>query len=307
MAEILITDIVTKAAAGTPGTGIFDLLMENINLYLQQEYNSGRITGAEYATVYLGALDSVLNQAVAFGLTRQEADKKAELLNVQISEANERIEEVTSRTAKNYEDIKASQEKTLRENLLNNSVITKITEETDLIIAQEAEVLSKTARESLESENRIASLNHDISIKAEQNFKLNEQNGIPTINYKYYVNGTDGATTTTTNLSNVVGPVLGTSMVAGAGESIVSLEKEILKSKDLLVEAQTLGFKSDTKQKVLKLMTDGYAVNLSVSGTANVPEAVQDASIDQLVQEILDDVGTTVTIQSITQVPATGD
>lgn len=307
MAEILITDIVTKAAAGTPGTGIFDLLMENINLYLQQEYNSGRITGAEYATVYLGALDSVLNQAVAFGLTRQEADKKAELLNVQISEANERIEEVTSRTAKNYEDIKASQEKTLRENLLNNSVITKITEETDLIIAQEAEVLSKTARESLESENRIASLNHDISIKAEQNFKLNEQNGIPTINYKYYVNGTDGATTTTTNLSNVVGPVLGTSMVAGAGESIVSLEKEILKSKDLLVEAQTLGFKSDTKQKVLKLMTDGYAVNLSVSGTANVPEAVQDASIDQLVQEILNDVGTTVTIQSITQVPATGD
>jgi environmental stress-induced protein Ves len=71
--------------------------------------------------------------------------------------------------------------------------------------------------------------------------------------------------------------------------------------KQLLMAAQTLGFKSDTKQKVLKQMLDGYAVNLSIAGTANVPETVLEQSIDQLSQEILTDIGSTVVIQSTVQ------
>ena len=306
MAEILISDITNKVDAN-PGTGIFDVLMNSTNEYLQDEYNEGRITGAEYAQVYIGAMDSVLRNAMEFALTKQEADKKAELLTVQISEANEKVEEVTSRIAKNYEDVKASQDKTLRENVLNNAVVVKVQEETDLLIAQEAEETAKTARLNLEAKNKIANLNHDIQIKAEQGFKLNEENGVPTINYKYYINGVDGTTDTTTNLANVVGPVLGTSVVPGSGTSVVSLEKEILTSKDLLIEAQTLGFASDTKQKVLKQMLDGFAVEYSITGAGNIPETTKDAAIDQLAQEILTDVGTTVDIQSLVQNPDSGD
>jgi len=70
--------------------------------------------------------------------------------------------------------------------------------------------------------------------------------------------------------------------------------------------AQTLGFQSDTKQKILKQMLDGYAVNLSIAGTAGVPETTKDAAIDQLSQEILDDVTTSVVIQSVAQTPDDG-
>lgn len=148
MAVIANSDLTDKTVAGTPGTGTFDVLMESSNLYLQEQYNEDRITGAEFATVYLGTLQAVLSQAVQFLLGQQAADKQAELLV----------------------------------------------------------------------------------------------------------------------------------------------------AKKILVEAQTLGFASDTKQKILKQMHDGYAVNLSIAGVGNVPEADQDAAIDDLTQELLIDVGSSVVI-----------
>lgn len=82
----------------------------------------------------------------------------------------------------------------------------------------------------------------------------------------------------------------------------------ILGAKYSLIEAQTLGFKNDTKQKILKLMLDGYAVNLSIAGTANIPETVQDAAIDQMSQNILDSLDVSpIDIQSSTQTPDVGD
>jgi len=148
MAAITNDDLTNKATVGVDGTGTFDVLMNSSSLYLEEQWNADRITGAEYATVYLGAMQAVLAQAVQFLLKQQSADKEAVLL-----------------------------------------------------IAKEE-----------------------------------------------------------------------------------------------LVQAQTLGFASDTKQKILKQMHDGYAVNLSIAGIGNVPEADQDAAIDDLTQELLTDVGSSVTI-----------
>lgn len=53
------------------GTGIFDVLMQANKAHLEQEFKSGRIKGNEYATVYLGSLQSVLNAAVQFALQRE--------------------------------------------------------------------------------------------------------------------------------------------------------------------------------------------------------------------------------------------
>ncbi len=67
----------------------------------------------------------------------------------------------------------------------------------------------------------------------------------------------------------------------------------LLGDKASLIQAQTLGFASDTKQKILKQMMDGYAVTLSISGGATPPDAVDEPAIDALVHEILTDVGST--------------
>jgi len=72
----------------------------------------------------------------------------------------------------------------------------------------------------------------------------------------------------------------------------------LLKGKFDLISAQTLGFASDTKQKLLKQMFEGYAVTLSIAGTATVPNAATEPAIDALVQEMLDDLGSTATVNT---------
>jgi len=55
------------------GTGAFDVLMRATKLHLTEEYEGGRITGNEYATVYLGALAAVLQTSIQFLLNEQQA------------------------------------------------------------------------------------------------------------------------------------------------------------------------------------------------------------------------------------------
>ena len=92
MATINTSDLTQASAVSTStdgkytvtGTGVFDDLMEGVNAHLEAQYNLGRLTGAEYATVYLGAMQSSLQNSVQFILGKQQADKQAELLTKQI-------------------------------------------------------------------------------------------------------------------------------------------------------------------------------------------------------------------------------
>jgi len=198
MANIDVTQL-TNASAGSPGTGVFDVMIDAVELRINAQHTEGRITGSDFAQVYLGGLQSTLQQAVQFLLGQQEADKKADLLAAQIDTA-------VAATAKTYGEL--------------------------ALVEQRQE--------------------------------------------------TEKANTTD----------------ATGGQ---------MKAKQDLMAAQTLGFASDTKQKVLKQMLEGYAVNLSISGSADVPETVLDSSIDQLSQEILTDIGSSVDIQSSAQAIPVGN
>ena len=58
----------------TTGDGYFDSLMESVNEQLKSQYASGRLTGAMYAQVYLGMMQSTLAQAMAFNLNKREKE-----------------------------------------------------------------------------------------------------------------------------------------------------------------------------------------------------------------------------------------
>ena len=64
----------------TDGTGNFDNLMKVVTLHLEKQFTDGRITGTDYATVYLGAFQSTLAQAVSFTLNMNKANEEADLL-----------------------------------------------------------------------------------------------------------------------------------------------------------------------------------------------------------------------------------
>ena len=70
----------SNATTATDGTGNFDKLMKVVTLHVEAQFNAGRITGTDYATVYLGALQSTLAQAVTFTLNMNKANNEADLL-----------------------------------------------------------------------------------------------------------------------------------------------------------------------------------------------------------------------------------
>lgn len=81
MADITIDDLTTGTIGGT---GVFDKLLAAVKVHVQQEFSEGRIRGSDYATVYLGALQSVISQSLQFLLQEQISDKQADLLAAQI-------------------------------------------------------------------------------------------------------------------------------------------------------------------------------------------------------------------------------
>jgi len=81
-------DTLSNATTATNGTGNFDELMQVVTLHLEAQFAAGRITGTDYATVYLGALQSTLAQAVNFTLSMEKANAEKLLLDANKSKVD---------------------------------------------------------------------------------------------------------------------------------------------------------------------------------------------------------------------------
>lgn len=76
----LTGSVTTSTDYVVSGAGVFDDLMETVTSHLDAQYNLGRITGKDYATVYLGALQATLQQAVAYCLGQEKTNAEVALL-----------------------------------------------------------------------------------------------------------------------------------------------------------------------------------------------------------------------------------
>lgn len=74
--------IAELTTATTDGTGVFDVLMKAVNAHLEKQFKANRITGAEYAKVYLGSITAVMQFGTQFLLSKD----RAQLENLQILE-----------------------------------------------------------------------------------------------------------------------------------------------------------------------------------------------------------------------------
>ena len=66
------------------GTAIFDVLMKAVNENINIQYELTRITGSDYATVYLGAIETCIKEATNLLLQKAIADKEIEVKQAQI-------------------------------------------------------------------------------------------------------------------------------------------------------------------------------------------------------------------------------
>lgn len=77
--------------ASTAGNGVFDILMRSVRAQLDVEYQSGRIKGSEYATVFLGALEAVMTTALTFTLTKHKTAQDILLQEQQIEASKAQV------------------------------------------------------------------------------------------------------------------------------------------------------------------------------------------------------------------------
>ena len=72
---------VSDITSGTlNGTGVFDSLMRSVNVHLSQEYEKNRFSGETYSSLYLGAMNAVLQHSIQYALTKETSDGQAALL-----------------------------------------------------------------------------------------------------------------------------------------------------------------------------------------------------------------------------------
>ena len=79
--DLVITDITNGSIVNNKwsGTGIFDKLFAAVTQNIELQYSLGRIKGPEYATVYLGSLQAVLQQSIEYALKEKLTEVQIDL------------------------------------------------------------------------------------------------------------------------------------------------------------------------------------------------------------------------------------
>jgi len=71
-------NVTTDANNVVTGDGVFDDMMESVNKHIDAQYQLGRITGADYSQVYLGALQSAMSESMKFVLQHKIAEEQTD-------------------------------------------------------------------------------------------------------------------------------------------------------------------------------------------------------------------------------------
>jgi hypothetical protein len=140
MAEITLAQLTSGTVVGE---GVFDILMKTTAAHLDVEFNKNRIKGPEYATVYLGSLEAILNTSVTFLLQKQKVDLEAQLLTLQIELAEVEVRKAEAELLLLQDQkLKIAAEitqLTAQTGLTNQQRINAVTENT-VLIAQECKL-----------------------------------------------------------------------------------------------------------------------------------------------------------------------
>lgn len=84
--QITIDALTTAPRDGAEGAnGTFDILTRALKEHLHEEFEAGRVVGREYATLYLGSIQTTLNQAADFIFRTQQLNLDAQLKDQQLA------------------------------------------------------------------------------------------------------------------------------------------------------------------------------------------------------------------------------
>lgn len=251
MAEVVPISDLTQSTL--EGTGVFDVLMRSMKAHLEAEFQKGRIKGPEYATVYLGSLDTVMQTSLNFLVQRQRIALEAELMAQQVLVA-------TAEVAKANAQVELAQVELLKANV-----------EKDILLLTKDKIPAEIAH--LEAQTAVAT-QQKLNLVSEE-LRIDAQTALTTQQVANAVIEGTVLTGQKCKLDAEYDHLLGQTLkVAGetsllaqkttterAQTSAVGVDADsVIGKQKALYGAQTSGFTRDAEQKAAKLLVDTWNV-----------------------------------------------
>ena len=267
MANIDVSHLTSAATVGglgvdkkgvVTGSGVFDNLMEAVNVHLDAQFNSGRLTGADYATVYLGALQSTIQQSISFVLGEQAADKQAELLDKQAATESKKAFDVASTTAvRDTQSVNDTALKAAQTTLTVNQSATELKQALNII----SDTVLKEQQKLLATNQTATEANKTIDVASTTSVR-NVQSTKDSLIKDATKAKLDSETSVLTQKGiTEYAQTQQTSKVAPVADSILGKQAT-------LYGEQAKGFKWNADQKYLKTLLDAWSINVSTNGIA---------------------------------------
>jgi hypothetical protein len=144
-----VTDITSGALTGT---GVFDSLMRAVKVHLDEEFNKNRFSGEEYSTLYMGAMNAVLQQSIQYALTKEQSEGQAALLAAQASKtAKEELlvtQQLQNLATEQLNLVKQGAQLDKQGALLDEQII-KAVEDTALVTQQKVNLVAEKSNTNL--------------------------------------------------------------------------------------------------------------------------------------------------------------
>lgn len=297
MTPLVIEDLTTGALLGT---GVFDKMMATNKAHLEAEYGKDRIKGAEYAQVYLGVMDTTMNQAMQFLLQSRRMEVELALIEAQVLLANVQVQLAEVEVLKaqvEMEILEANKDKIAAEVLLITQQKVNLAAEAlnipkqgAVIDAQAAQHVQQTANlvsEKLGIEARTALSEQQTLNAITENLVLIAQKCKLEAEFDLLVN---------TNLKTSAEIQLLIQKTATEKAQTMTLgvdEDSVIGKQKALYTAQTEGFTRDAEQKAAKVMVDTWnARRMTDEATvADGTNMLNDAAVGRAVNKLLQGVG----------------
>lgn len=258
--EIVVDPInVESITEGTiNGEGVFDKLMQSTNSHLLHEFSKNRITGSDYGKIYLGALQTVMGQAVQFELQRQQSYLQGELIKAQVANLElERLGIEKDNQLKDKQIEKMDQEILV----LEQQVLQSIQEVNKLkadVLKTEAEVIKTEAEVKLIEQNTLNAETQNRTLILGQDKLIAEKDLLA---HKAF-----------TEAAQINDTVNGAPV-----EGVIGKQKA-------LYQKQADGFDRDAEQKLAKIYVDTWSVRKSTDPdfTKENPAGLGDTDIAEV-------------------------
>lgn len=282
------------------GMGVFDLLMKANKSHLEDEFNKSRIRGSEYATVYLGMLESTMQHALAFFVQQRKLGLEADLLAIQKQIAEVELEKVrveleiarlnaqkipaeialleaqSAQVTQQTSNLAAEALNIPKQGLKLDAETAQTQQQTTNLVSQELQIDAQTALIEQQKLNAVI----EGTVLTAQKCKLDAE-------YDVLMGQKLKVVQETALLTQKVATEKAQTVGSGTDpDSVIGKQKS-------LYQAQTDGFTRDAEQKATKLLVDTWNVRRTTDeGTeANAQNLLYDPSIGRAVDKLLGGIG----------------